>query len=204
MIFWNFRVKNNTVRVFCARSSQREGRSLSRHEGRDHFSQWGKGISVGFFTETTSFLRNPGVRRSPSYEEKKIQSPLEIKHFPNWQTTYHWQSLQNFFARAKIEIGIKGAQLNMTVFLLYLKKILVQCTHCTRVHWKSHFFQGTYQKNAAMFNWSPCMTNSLYSSLVRTHCGRCTVPIHYAGQLRLITSNSRNNMLHGMGCTAVP
>ena len=34
---------------------------------RDHFSQWGMGIGVGFFTETTGSLRNPGVQRSPSY-----------------------------------------------------------------------------------------------------------------------------------------
>ena len=77
--------------------------------------------------ETTSFLHNPGVRRSPSYEEI-IQSPLEIKHFPNWQTTFHLQSLQNYFARAKIEIWIKGTQLNMTVFLLNQQKFFVQCT----------------------------------------------------------------------------
>ena len=51
---------------FRAQNSQREGRSLSR-QGRDHFSQWGMGISVGFFTETTTFIRNPGVQRSPSY-----------------------------------------------------------------------------------------------------------------------------------------
>ena len=29
------------------------------------------GIDVGFFTETASFLRNPGVRRSPSYDGKR-------------------------------------------------------------------------------------------------------------------------------------
>ena len=55
-----------SVWVFCARNSQREGWSLPR-EGRGPLFQWGMGISVGFFTETTSFLRNPGVRRSPSY-----------------------------------------------------------------------------------------------------------------------------------------
>ena len=37
---------------FCARNSQREGRSLPR-QGRDHLSQWDVGISVEFSTETT-------------------------------------------------------------------------------------------------------------------------------------------------------
>ena len=43
-------------------SDLREGLSLSQ-QGQDNFSQWGMGISVGFFTETTSFLRNPMVER---------------------------------------------------------------------------------------------------------------------------------------------
>ena len=54
------------VRVFCARNSQREGRSLPR-EGRDHLFQWDVGISVGFSTETTGSLRNPETRRTLSY-----------------------------------------------------------------------------------------------------------------------------------------
>ena len=56
----------SSVRVFCARNSQREGRSLPR-QGRDHLFQWDVGISVGFFTETTGSLRNPETRRTPSY-----------------------------------------------------------------------------------------------------------------------------------------
>ena len=55
-----------SVWVFCARNSQREGRSLPR-QGRDHLFQWGMGISVGFFTETTGSLRNTETRRTPSY-----------------------------------------------------------------------------------------------------------------------------------------
>ena len=55
-----------SVRVFCARNSQQEGRSLPR-QGRDHLFQWRMGISVGFFTETTGSLRNPETRRTPSY-----------------------------------------------------------------------------------------------------------------------------------------
>ena len=39
------------------------------HNKSGLFSQWGIGIGVGFFTETASFLRNPGVRRSLSYPE---------------------------------------------------------------------------------------------------------------------------------------
>ena len=42
-----------------AQNWQREGRSVPR-QGRDHIFQWGMVIGVGFFTETTSFLRNPG------------------------------------------------------------------------------------------------------------------------------------------------
>ena len=56
----------SSVHRTTAQNSQREGRSLPR-QGRDNFSQWGMGIRVGFFTETTSFLRYPGVRGSPSY-----------------------------------------------------------------------------------------------------------------------------------------
>ena len=49
------------------------------------FLLWGIGISVGFFTETTSFLRNPGVRRSPSYllygdASYKAKNPKLQKH----------------------------------------------------------------------------------------------------------------------------
>ena len=52
-----------------AQNSQREGRNLPR-QGRDHLVQLGMGISLGFFTETTGSLPNPGVRRSPSYVER--------------------------------------------------------------------------------------------------------------------------------------
>ena len=45
----------SSVRVFCVRNSQREGRSLPR-EGRDHLFQWDVGISVGFSTGTTGSL----------------------------------------------------------------------------------------------------------------------------------------------------
>ena len=56
-----------------ARNSQNTRKELATRGSesvttrRDHSSQWGMRIHVGFFTETTSFLRNPGVRRSPSY-----------------------------------------------------------------------------------------------------------------------------------------
>ena len=55
------------VRVFWARNSQREGRSLPR-EGRGPLFQKAIGISVGFSTETTGSLRNPEKRRTQSYE----------------------------------------------------------------------------------------------------------------------------------------
>ena len=45
---------------------QREGRSLPR-EGRGPLFQRDVGISLGFFTETPGFLRNPKTRRTPSY-----------------------------------------------------------------------------------------------------------------------------------------
>ena len=70
----------SSVRVFCARNSHQEGRSLPRQgwslprqgwslprQGRDHLFQWAVGTSVGFFTETTGSLRNPETRRTPSY-----------------------------------------------------------------------------------------------------------------------------------------
>ena len=56
----------SSVRVFCARNLQLEGRSLPR-QGRDHLFQLDVGISVGFFTETTGSLRNPETRPNPSY-----------------------------------------------------------------------------------------------------------------------------------------
>ena len=56
-----------SFRVFCARNSQQEGRSLPR-QGGDHLTQWDVGISVGFFTDTTGSLRNPETRRTPSYD----------------------------------------------------------------------------------------------------------------------------------------
>ena len=56
----------SSVRVFCARNSQQEGRSLPR-KGRDHLFQWGVGISVGFSKETSGSLRNTETRRTPSY-----------------------------------------------------------------------------------------------------------------------------------------
>ena len=40
----------SSMRVFCARNSQREAWSLPR-EGRDHLIQWDVGISVGFSTD---------------------------------------------------------------------------------------------------------------------------------------------------------
>ena len=49
-----------------AQNSQREGRNLPR-EGRDHLFLWDDGISVGFFTETTGFLRNPETWRIPRH-----------------------------------------------------------------------------------------------------------------------------------------
>ena len=52
---------------FCARNSQREGRSLPR-QGRDHLFQWDVGIIVGFSTDTIGSLRNPETRRNPLYE----------------------------------------------------------------------------------------------------------------------------------------
>ena len=56
----------SSVRVFCARNSQREGRSLPR-QGRDYLFQWDVGISERFSTQTTGSLRNLETRRNPSY-----------------------------------------------------------------------------------------------------------------------------------------
>ena len=63
----------SSMRVFCARNSQREGRSLPRH-GRDHLFLWDVvGISVGFSTGTTGSLRNPETRRrTPSFHCKEF------------------------------------------------------------------------------------------------------------------------------------
>ena len=58
----------NSVQVFCARNSQREGRILPQ-QGQNHLFHWDVGISVGFFTETTGSLRNPETRHSPSHKE---------------------------------------------------------------------------------------------------------------------------------------
>ena len=55
----------SSVRVFCARNSKLKGRSLPL-EGRVPLFQWDVGISVGFSTEFTCSLRNPGTRRTPS------------------------------------------------------------------------------------------------------------------------------------------
>ena len=49
-----------SLRVSCTEHPHR-----TRNE-RDLF-QWGIGISVGFFTETTGFLPNPETRRTPSF-----------------------------------------------------------------------------------------------------------------------------------------
>ena len=68
------RVSRSSVRGFCARNSQREGRSLPRL-GRDHLFQWDVGISVGFSTGTTGSLRNPETRRTPSYVRYSITKP---------------------------------------------------------------------------------------------------------------------------------
>ena len=54
------------MRAFCARNSQKEGRSLLR-QSRDHIFQWDVGVSMGLFTESTGSLRNPETRRIPSY-----------------------------------------------------------------------------------------------------------------------------------------
>ena len=58
----------SSMRVFCARNSQREVRSRPR-EGREHLFQWDVGISVGFSTGTTGSLRypRPGVSRAVIY-----------------------------------------------------------------------------------------------------------------------------------------
>ena len=56
----------SSMRVFCARNSQREGRSRPR-EVLDHLFQWDVGISVGFSTGTIGSLRNPETRYTPSY-----------------------------------------------------------------------------------------------------------------------------------------
>ena len=59
----------------------RNGRSLPR-QGRDHLSQWGMGISVVFFTETTGSLRNPETRCTPSYVkyELYILTMYKVEH----------------------------------------------------------------------------------------------------------------------------
>ena len=52
---------------------------------------------------------------------------------------------------------VQGDQLNIAVSFWYLvKSDLSSERYCTRVHWTSHFFQGT-RKNTAVFNWSPCI-----------------------------------------------
>ena len=60
----------SSVRLFRARISRREGRSLPR-QGRDQLFQWGLG-SVWFFTDTTGSLRNPGNRRTPSNIQNEL------------------------------------------------------------------------------------------------------------------------------------
>ena len=50
------------VRLFRARNSQLEGRSLPR-QGRDHLSQWDVWVSVGFFTETTQDMSNLWIQK---------------------------------------------------------------------------------------------------------------------------------------------
>ena len=78
----------SSVRVFWARNSQREGRSLPR-EGRGPLFQWDVGISVGFSTGTTGSLRNPETRRTPSNvcNITKITSTIydfANKHYKLW------------------------------------------------------------------------------------------------------------------------
>ena len=67
----------SSVRVFCARNSQWEGRSLPR-QGRDYLSQLDVGICVGFSTETTGSKRNPKTWRTPpSYVYKSSSADLK-------------------------------------------------------------------------------------------------------------------------------
>ena len=81
----------SSVRVFCAKNSQREGRSLPR-EGRGHFSQWDVGISVVFSTETTGSLRNPETRRGAAYPFL-CSSINYLNHYnlkKNWKKYLAW------------------------------------------------------------------------------------------------------------------
>ena len=67
----------SSVHRIPAQNSQRDGRSLPR-QGRDHLIQWDVWISVGFFTETTGYLRNPETRRTPSYVLKVGREAREV------------------------------------------------------------------------------------------------------------------------------
>ena len=71
----------SSMRVFCVRNSQREGRSRPR-EGRDHLFQWDVGISVGFSAETTGSLRNPETRRTPSPVSRMVSLGAEVGDDP--------------------------------------------------------------------------------------------------------------------------
>ena len=61
-----------SVRVFYARNSQRDGRSLPR-QGRDHLSQWDVGVSVGFFAENTGSLLIPRPGVPHHIQEEKLE-----------------------------------------------------------------------------------------------------------------------------------
>ena len=75
----------SSLRVFCAWNSQNTRKELATRGWesvticRDHSSQWGMRIRVGFFTETTSFLRNPRVRRNSSYVTAVMDISAEIR-----------------------------------------------------------------------------------------------------------------------------
>ena len=48
---------------------------------RGSVSECGMGIGVGFFTSTTSFLRNPRVPRNRSYAQSWFLKILELRTF---------------------------------------------------------------------------------------------------------------------------
>ena len=51
---------------------------------------------------------------------------------------------------------IQGDQLNMAVFISTLEKVTYPL-YTSISAYTDHFIQGMYQKNTAMFNWSPCI-----------------------------------------------
>ena len=60
----------SSVRVFCAKDSQREGRSP--------VFQWDVLIVVGSSTETAGSLRNPETRRTPTYLALQTQNTFKV------------------------------------------------------------------------------------------------------------------------------